>query len=141
MRVGELFDIFKKFFRLFLVLLGGYIMLLEIGMAISESHVLKYISSWFILFEMCGIGIALLIIGGVKLLTKEKDPEVRKLINIRNRKYKIFFILLGTYIIILEIVMAIVESPLNIDIGTSFFFLIRFVFGIFSIVQGILISR
>lgn len=140
MRAGELFDICKSFFRLFLVLLGGYIILLEIGMAISESHVLEYISSWFILFEMCGIGIALLIIGGVKLLTREKDPEVRKLINIRNRKYKIFFILLGTYIIILEIAMAVVESPLNIDFGNSFFFLIRFVFGIFFILLGIKIK-
>lgn len=55
---------FKNFIRLFLVLLGGYIILLEIGMAISESHVLKYFSSWVSLIVMCGLGTFLMILGG-----------------------------------------------------------------------------
>lgn len=132
MQIGQFFGIFRNFFRLFLVLLGGYIMLLEIGMAISESHVLKYISSWFILLEMCGIGIALLIIGGIKLINKEAGAESQKRIKARNKKYRLFFILLGIYIVILNIYLTISGTPLTIDFLTVFFPCL----GIFFIIMG-----
>lgn len=123
----------KNLFRCFLLLLGVYIILLEIAMGISEFHALRnYKENWFYLLTMLGIGISFIIIS-IKIMSCRNVGDMGEKSKIN---YQFFLVLIGIFIMVSQFGLLIFNLP-HVDLSVFFTFLILFGLGILFVILGI----